>query len=592
MSFRRSLRVSLIIVMSVIVGAVGGFIVWVLNDLPEIRSLEDYKPLESSFVYSSDGKVLAEFYLERRNFVPHHKIPERVKKAFIAIEDQRFYSHPGVDVIGILRALYKDILSQRIVEGGSTITQQLTKMLFLKPEKSFARKFKEAIIAAQIEKRYTKDEILGMYLNKSYFGTRAYGIEAAAQTYFGKPVADISLSETALLAALQKAPSAFSPFKNPDQARTRRNIVLRKLLENDDISQEEYDRAVRDPLPQKPFYRKYEAPYFVEFLRQQLEARYGERIYTSGFRIYSTIDYSMQKIAEEALRQGIAAIGQRSSPGVQAALIAIDQRNGEIRAMVGGTDFWETQFNRVTMALRQPGSAFKPFVYVTALEKGMTSDSQVLDSPISFPGAKANSVWSPRNYDNEYHGPVSLKTALALSLNTATVRLSHSVGIRDVIETAKKCGIRSNLEPYLPVALGASDVTLLELTSAYVSLATGRRIEPMAYEKILNREGIVLEETSPYSSDILDPEVVSDMRVLLRAVVEMGTAQKAKELQRTVYGKTGTTNDFSDAWFVGFDDRLVLGVWVGRDNHRPIGVKETGAKAALPIWMEFMRNMP
>ncbi|BCB97463.1 penicillin-binding protein [Dissulfurispira thermophila] len=587
----RWLKILLIILLSAAIGASGGFVYWSLSDLPEIKSLEGYTPFESSFIYSSDGKVLAELYLERRNFIPYYNIPDFVKKAFIAIEDQRFYSHPGMDIVGIIRAFYKNLMAHSIVEGGSTITQQLTKMLFLKPEKSLSRKIKEAIIAVQIEKRYTKDEILGMYLNQAYFGTRAYGIEAAAQTYFGKSVTELSISDAALLAGLQKAPALYSPFKNPEKALMRRQLVLKKMLQSGFISQEQYEKANAEPLPAKPFYRKYEAPYFVEHLRHYLESRYGNAIYTSGLKIYSTIDYNMQKIAEEAVARGIASIEKRVKKGVQAALIAIDLRNGHIKALVGGTDFWETQFNRATMALRQPGSAFKPFVYAAAIENGMSESDEILDSPVSFPGGKPNQLWSPKNYDGEYHGYVPLKTALALSLNAATVRLANDVGIQNIIDLARQCGIKSTLQPYLPIALGASDVTLLELTSAYGVFATGNRIEPVTYEKIVNRDGVLVEESFPFSENVLEPETVDKIKELLRAVIEMGTATKAKEIKRTVYGKTGTTNDFSDAWFVGFDDSLVVGVWVGRDNHKPIGPKEAGARAALPIWIEFMKNI-
>ncbi len=575
------------------VGALGGLLYWSLSDLPEVNSLESYTPLESSFVYSSDGQVLAELYLERRNFIHHYNIPDHIKKAFIAIEDQRFYSHPGVDLIGILRALYKDIIAQSIVEGGSTITQQLTKMLFLKPEKSVSRKIKEAVISVQIEKKYTKDEILGMYLNKAYFGARAYGIEAAAQTYFGKSVNELTIAEAAMLAGLQKAPTMYSPFKNADKTWIRRQVVLKKMLANGFISEGDYERANAEPLPAAPHNRKYEAPYFIEFLRQQLESQYGDKIYTSGFKIYSTIDYTMQKIAEKAVQNGIKAIEKRVKPGVQAALIAMDPRTGHIKALVGGNDFWETQFNRATQALRQPGSAFKPFVYATALESGMTADDEILDEPISFPGSRPGLMWSPKNYDGKYRGLVSLKTALALSINTATVRLAHDVGLQDIIELTKKCGIKSTLQPYLPLALGASDVTLLELTTAYGAFAVGRRVEPLTYERILNRDGIPIEETLSKSEEVLSQETVDKMKELLRAVVESGTAQRAREItSRLVYGKTGTTNIFSDAWFMGFDDRLVVGVWVGRDNHKPIGPKEAGAQAALPIWIEFMKNIP
>ncbi|MBN2654542.1 MAG: transglycosylase domain-containing protein, partial [Nitrospirae bacterium] len=348
---------------AVILGAFAGFVYWNFSDLPEIRQLETYAPLETSIVYSSDGKVMAEFYMERRTFVQHFNIPARVKNAFIAIEDERFYSHPGIDMIGILRALAKDLIARGIVEGGSTITQQLAKMLFLKPERTIARKFKEAVLSAQIERRYTKDEIIGMYLNQAYFGTRAYGIEAAAQTYFNKSVTSLSISEAAMLAGLTKAPSVYSPFKNPGKSLARRQLVLKKMLANKFITTEEYETARLESLPSTPYFRKYEAPYFVEHLRQQLELKYGEKIYTSGLKFISTIDSNMQQAAEEAVAKGIEAVEKRVKPPVQAALVAIDLHTGQIKALVGGTDFWATQFNRATMALRQPGSSFKPLVY-------------------------------------------------------------------------------------------------------------------------------------------------------------------------------------------------------------------------------------
>jgi penicillin-binding protein 1A len=300
----------------------------------------------------------------------------------------------------------------------------------------------------------------------------------------------------------------------------------------------------------------------------------------------------MQKKAEEAVRKGIEDIEKRVKRGVQAALVAIDLKEGNIKALVGGTDFWETQFNRATMALRQPGSAFKPFVYAAAIKDGMGEDDEVLDEPVNFPGSRPNSVWSPKNYDNEYRGYVTLRTAIALSLNAATVRLAHNIGIKKIIEIAHECGIKTALQPYLPIALGASDVTPLELTAAYGTFATGRRLEVSAYEKVTDNKGVVIEER-PWSTfsqkTVFSEEELREIRQLLRAVVTNGTAQKAMQLKREVYGKTGTTNDFSDAWFVGFDDTMVVGVWVGRDDHTPIGGKEAGARAALPIWIDFMK---
>jgi len=580
------------ILLSILFGLSSGLIYWLISDLPNIKLLEEYYPLESSKIYSTDNRLIAEFYIERRTYIPYFQIPEHIKKAFISVEDIRFYTHPGVDFIGIMRALWHDIKAGEIIEGGSTITQQLARMLFLKPDKSISRKIKEAILSIKIEKNYTKEEILGMYLNQAYFGTRAYGIEAASQTYFGKSVNDLTLGEAALLAALPKAPNVYSPFKNPEKALERRMLVLKNMLKHKLITIDQYNKAISEPLPTKPHLRKYEAPYFVELLRSNLESKYGNELYTSGYKIFSTIDYKMQKIAEQAVYNGISEIEKRVKPGVEAALIALDLNTGYIRAMVGGKDFWQNQFNRATMALRQPGSAFKPFVYIAAIENGMNSSDLINDSPISFKGAKPGQRWNPRNYDGKYYGTVSLKTALAKSLNAATIRLAANIGVDSIIEIAHRLGIRSNLNPYLPIAIGASDVTLLDMVVAYSAFSNGYKPKPILYEKILNRDGAIIEQLQPELEEVLSEEDINEMKILLRAVVEEGTAYRAKELNRVVYGKTGTTNDYTDAWFIGFDDKIVVGVWVGRDDHTPIGRGETGARAALPIWIDFMKKVP
>ena len=581
-----------LIVLSIFAGAISGFAFWTISDLPNTKMLQEYIPLESSRVYSSDGKVLAELYLERRTFIPHYQIPEHVKKAFIAVEDVRFYNHPGVDFIGIARALWHDIKAGGVVEGGSTITQQLARMLFLKPDKSIKRKIKEAALSIRIEQRYTKDEILGMYLNQAYFGTRAYGIEAASQTYFGKPTNELSIADAALLASMPKAPSKYSPFKNPEKARSRRTIALKQMMDSHFITQAQSEEAENVPLPETPHFRKYDAPYFIENLRQNLEGKFGTELYTSGYRIYSTLDSGMQRAAEEAITNGLHSLEKRVKPGVEAALVAIDLRTGQIKAFVGGSNFWKNQFNRATQALRQPGSAFKPFVFITAIENGMMSDDIVRDSPVSFAGAKPGQRWIPRNYDGKYYGNVTLRTALAKSLNCATVRLATDIGIDGVIEMARRLGIRSQLHRYLPLAIGASDVTLIDMVYAYSAFASGQQPKIMFYERILNRDGVVIEENKPVIEHVLSEEDVQEMKILLKAVVEEGTAVRAKELKRPIFGKTGTTNDYTDAWFIGFDERLVVGVWVGRDDHTPIGPKETGARAALPIWIDFMKTAP
>jgi len=587
----RKLLITLII-FSTLAGAIGGFLNWTLSDLPNIKLLEEYTPLESSRVFSSDGKMIAELYLERRTFIPYYVIPEHVKKAFISVEDIRFYTHPGVDFVGILRALWHDIKAGGIVEGGSTITQQLARMLFLKPDKSVKRKIKEAALSIKIERKYTKDEILGMYLNQTYFGTRAYGIEAASQTYFGKSTLALSIAEAALLASIPKAPSVYSPFKNPKKTRERRTKVLKQMRDGQFITEAQFREAESVPLPVSPHFRKYDAPYFIEILRQQLETKYGKELYTSGFRIYSTLDSGMQRIAEDAVKKGISAVEKRAGSGIEVALVAVDLRTGHVKAMVGGSDFWKNQFNRVTQALRQPGSAFKPFVFAAAIEDGMTSEDLISDAPVSFAGARRGERWMPKNYDGKYHGSVTLRTALAKSLNCATVRLAADMGIQSIMQMARRLGVRSKLEPYLPLAIGASDVTLMDMVSAYSTFATGYRPHPMLYEKITNRDGIVMEENQTVLDELLSEDDVKEIRILLKAVVEEGTAIRARELKRPLYGKTGTTNDYTDAWFIGFDDRIVTGVWIGRDNHKPIGSRETGSRAALPIWIEFMKRVP
>lgn len=588
--FKRILAV--FIVFSSLIGIIGGFIYWTVSDLPNIKLLEEYTPLESSRVFSYDGQLLAELYVERRTYIPYYEIPFHVKQAFISVEDIRFYHHPGVYIIGITRALWHDIKAGSIVEGGSTITQQLARMLFLKPDKSIKRKIKEAALSIQIERRYTKDEILGMYLNQTYFGTRAYGIQAAAQTYFGKSAKDLTTAEAALLATLPKAPSRYSPFKYPEKALGRRTLVLDQMLKYKFITEAQYEEAQVVSLPVSPHFRKYDAPYFIETLRQDLETKYGNDLYASGYKIFSTLDSHLQHLAEESIRTGLSSIEKRERPGVEAALVAIDMRTGHVKALVGGSNFWHNQFNRATQALRQPGSAFKPFVYLTELERGMTPGDYIEDAPISFPGSKPGRLWSPRNYDGTYHGSVTLKTALAKSFNVATIRLASHLGIRNIIKTAQRLGLKSMLQPYLPVAIGASSVTLIDIVSAYAPFSSGCRAEPLFYERILNRDNIIIEETRPVIKDLLSEDVVEHMKILLRAIVEEGTAWKAKQIGRPVYGKTGTTNDYRDAWFIGFDERLVVGVWVGRDDHTPIGQRETGSRAALPIWIDFMKKVP
>lgn len=592
---RRAIFLILFVFFAIIAGVLTGLGLYYLGDLPKIQALEEYHPYEASRVYSKEGDLIAEFYIERRTVIPFSEIPEHAKKAILAVEDSRFYSHPGLDIQGVLRALWADIKAGEIVQGGSTITQQLSKMLFLKPEKSLSRKIKEAIIALQIEKRYSKDEILNLYLNQVYFGSGAYGIEAASQTYFGKNAKDLNLSEAALLAGLPKAPTAFSPFRNPDRSKLRRSHVLKRMVEMGYIEEDDALKAEKEPLPLPPKGGINKAPYFVEFIRQMMEGKYGHEVYTGGLNIHTTLDIKAQEVAEKALQRGLKVINERykkRNVPVQGAIIAIDPRTGYIKAMVGGRDFYETQFNRAYQALRQPGSAFKPFVFLTAIDNGFTPDDIIVDDPVSYPGHKKGVTWSPRNFSGDFKGPVTLRMAMAESINSVAVKLLDRVGVNTTIEYARKLGVKSELKPYLPLALGASDLTLIEITSAFgVFASQGMRANPMAIIKVTDRMGRVLEENFPVIEEVIKPEVAYLMTDLLKGVIEHGTGRKAKELKRPLAGKTGTTNEYTDAWFIGYSPSLVAGVWVGYDDHRSIGPGETGARAALPIWIDFMREV-
>ncbi len=587
--FRFFIR-SLKIVLLLIIGLLGGYIYWCVSTLPAIGNLDEYSPYESSKIFSYDNVLLTEFYVERRTFIPHEKIPKHVINAFIAVEDTRYYKHHGIDLIRTIGALFRNIKEGAFVQGGSTITQQLAKMLFLKPEKTITRKIKEIVLSLRIENKYTKDEIMGLYLNQAYFGARAYGIEAASQTYFGKSTDNISTAETALLAALPKAPSKYSPFRNHEESLIRRNYALRRMLVAGFINEREYDEALSDPIPTKYHGRKHKAPYFVDYCRTVLEKKYGDRLYTSGLKIYTTLDYKEQLRAERAVHKGIEKLKKRGIEEVQAAFLAVDLKTGRIKAMVGGTNFWDSQFNRVTQAMRQPGSAFKPVVYLAALKKGFRLDDILEDQKVTYVLKGKDKTWTPHNHHEIYHGTVTLKKALALSLNAATVNLAKRVKIKNVIETAGILGIKSKIHPFYPSALGASELTLMEMVYAFTAFAHGNRVEPMCIDRIIDKEKLALVEPSGVRERVIDNNVLANIRRMLRSVIIDGTGIRARSLDRKVYGKTGTTNDYADAWFIGFDDRIVAGVWVGRDSRMPIGENETGSSAALPIWIEYMKN--
>jgi penicillin-binding protein 1A len=587
-----------LVLTAVLVGGSVGFVIFSVWDLPEVRTLEEYKPSITSRVCSDNNKLLAEFFMENRTPVALTDVPETLIKALVATEDTRFYDHHGLDLRGIARALYRNIRAGKVLEGGSTLTQQLAKLLFLTPERSYTRKLKEMALALRIEQRYTKREILSLYLNQIYYGSGAYGVEAAAQIYFGKPARDLNLAECALLAGLPRSPKYYSPFKSPENARGRRNYVLNRMVAMKVITGSQAEEAKKVPLLLQPKIKiRGPAPYFVEYVRQKVEERFGSSIlYSGGLNIYTSINDELQNYAEQAVRMGIAKIEARhgkkgASPlPLQAALIAIDPSTGRIRAMVGGRDFTQSQFNRAWQAVRQPGSAFKPLIYAAALDRGFSAADILEDSPLTIKLDKKKN-WSPDNFTRTYQGPVTMRKALAQSLNIPTIRLLEKIGVDDAIEYARKFCIKSPLSPYLSLALGSSDVTLFELTSAYAVFANhGIRLGPVSILSITDSTGRVLYANDALPEQVIKPETAYLITNLLRGVIERGTAWKARELGRPAAGKTGTTNDFRDAWFMGYTPSLVTGVWVGYDDHRSIGVKETGARSALPIWLEFMKK--
>jgi penicillin-binding protein 1A len=568
---------------------VGCYLYLCFVTLPKIERIEVYRPYEASKLYSYDNELLTEFYLERRNFVSAKKIPQHVKNAFIAVEDKRFYRHFGIDFVRIAGAILKDIEKKAFAEGASTITQQLAKMLFLSPEKTITRKTKEIILSFQLERKYTKDEILGLYLNQAYLGTRAYGIEAAAQTYFGKASDEISVAEAALLATLPKAPSNNSPFKDPEEAMKRRESALKKMLSLGFINEGQYQQAVSAPIPEKRHRREYKAPYFVDYQRKLLEKSYGDRLYISGLKIYTTLDYKLQQAAEAAVSQGVIDLKKRGVEDIEIALIAVELKTGRIKAMVGGTNYDKSQFNRVNLAKRQPGSAFKPVVYLTALINGFSPNDIINDEKVVQITKEGR--WVPKNYDNIYHGKVSLETAFKRSLNAATVNLAKQVGIENVISTAKMLGIKSVVHPFYSSALGASELSLLEMVYAYAALSHGYGVEPVSLTRVIDRGQPFIMEPKNRFERVIDDNQVKNIKKMLRAVILDGTGRQARKLNRAAYGKTGTTNGNVDAWFIGFDEKIITGVWVGRDNSTPIGNDETGASAALPVWLEFMESI-
>ena len=587
----------LVLFVAIICGSLAGAFFALTQDLPQIRSLETFKPDAVTRIYSADKVLLAELFLEKREPVPLEKIPGLLTAALVATEDRKFYKHSGVDLKGIARAIIKDIKAGEFVEGASTITQQLSKTLFLTPRKTVVRKLREAILAFQLERRYTKDEILELYLNQVYFGSGAYGVESAAKIFFGKSAKDLTLAQCALVAGMPKSPSRYSPLVNPDLALKRRNTVLEQMRDTDIISEAAYQQALKEGLDTNGRqFSQSKAPYFVEYIKERLEDELGStRLYKGGLSVFTTLNYQLQSAAENAVADGLAALNERmrqaqiADPDPQAALISIDLASGGILAMVGGKDFPASRFNRATMALRQPGSAFKPLVYAYAIEQGFAQDNLLLDAPVVYKGVQGGEDWKPENFSSEFKGEMTLRHALAISQNIPAVRLLQTLGPDSVAQFAHRLGIKSYLTSNLSLALGTSEVTLIDLTSAYsVFPNRGEKIKPFGVLEAVDRQGRVIWRHRPQKRLVMSRTGAAIVTNMLEGVVKEGTGRQAQILRRAVAGKTGTTNDYRDAMFIGFSPSIIAGAWVGQDLGGTLGDKETGAKAALPIWIDFM----
>jgi penicillin-binding protein 1A len=597
-------------------GAVFGLVQWLRNDLPSPEKLTAMETPVKTTVFDSRGRVLHEFYRENRSVVPLKDIPRSLVNATLSTEDRNFYQHWGVDLWGVGRAVVTDVMHMRRAQGGSTITQQLARNLFNMYEKSFTRKAKELVLAIDLERTYSKDQILEMYFNQIYFGEGAYGVEAAAKTYYGKPLGELTLPECALLAGIPANPSFYSPRRRPQAAMARRSKVLRNMLATGAITQVEFDRANQSPLGVTTNrYSNDRAAYFVEMVRQHLDEKYGSNsVYEGGLKVYTTLDADLQALAEKALERqlttlekdlglkatraafeaavaaGKVPIGSRT-PYLQGAVVALDPKTGEVRALLGGRDWNESNFNRAVQAARQPGSSFKPFVYAAAMDNGFKPSDTIVDEPVTFPGEEGGAPYEPQNYDQKFRGTITLRYALQESVNIPAIKLLRKVGTSLVASYARRMGIKSPLGQNLSLALGSSEVNLLELTSAYAVLADhGVRNDPLFITKVEDKNGVVLERNTPRPYEVLSEGTAATMTSLLESVMDHGTGFPARAAGFTIpaAGKTGTMDAYMDAWFVGYVPSLTLGVWVGFDEKKTIGPGMTGARAALPIWTEIM----
>ena len=685
-------------------------ILWTFsNNIPDYKFLKNYKPPVSSKVYSGNGELVADFSKEKRIFIPFNSIPKNVINSFLSAEDKNFFTHPGVDAKGVVRAMLnnvKNIMTSKRLEGASTITQQVAKNFLLTNEVSINRKIKEAILAFRIEKALSKQRILELYLNQIYLGSGAYGVAAASLEYFDKSIKDLNYSETALLAALPKAPSKYNPYRNNQLAKFRRDLVLKNLYENNFITFEEYKEYKKKKIELKKKQKVFleDSQYYIEDVRKNIIDKLSyEKVYKQGFNINTPINLKLQKIATESLRQGLEKYDRRKGwrgvlknkvytdkwaedlkefnleksigwniaiikeinkfsvnietqnklkgkinykditwtkkefsdlfqigdviyvkkidendytlkqlPEINGGIVVMDPFTGRVLALSGGFSFKNSEFNRATQALRQPGSAFKPFVYALALENEYTPTSLVLDAPLVLDQGSDLKMWKPENYGKKFYGPSTLRVGLEKSRNLMTVRIAQNIGINNIVEFSKKLGIYDNPEELLSISLGSAETTLLKLTSAYSAFVNGGKlVKPVIIDRVQDSEGNTIvnnekrvcencDQISFTSMDypkiennylqVFSPQTAYQITSMLEGVIQRGTGKKLKKLKLNLAGKTGTTNENTDAWFIGFTSNLVIGVSVGMDNPKPLGKFETGSKTALPIFENFIKK--
>ena len=582
---------------AIFVGVSGGLILAYWNrNLPPVESLEYFKPDIVTQIYDSQGEIFSEFFTERRIFLKRDEIPDHVVQSLLAAEDSGFYTHTGFDVPGILRAVFKNIVLFRKAQGASTITQQLARLLFLTNEKTYTRKIKEAMLALKIERRYSKNEILTLYLNQIYFGHGAYGVASAAQTFFRKPVSELTYAECATIVCVLKNPTLFSPFNHPDRALESRNNVLMRMKNAGFINEAEYHDSIDRPLGVAPAENSAKlAPYFAEEIRKYLVERLGnERVLTGGLKVFTTLNHEHQLAAETAIQAGLSAFRERhpDQGEIQAAFISIVPGEGDITSMVGGSDFAKTKFNRAMQAYRQSGSTIKPFVYYSALSQGVTPADIIVDEPFLYIDPKTRREWRPNNYDRRFHGPMTVRSALEQSNNIVTIKLLEKAGIPAVQDTARRAGIHSELPPYISLGLGTGELSLVDLTNAYATFAAmGLRTKPRLIKSIMDQTGLVIEKNQPVIEETLDARYCFLITRLLQGAVQRGSAWRARKQGLHIAAKTGTTDDYTDAWFVGYTQTLAAGTWIGHDLKQSMGSGETGSRAAGPIFESFMTEV-